>query len=215
MSCRQRSDCESNHGIESLRPDESVTWSIRRCAQRISMEAGLRRSPRLKRCVERGNLVGDLGTSFISTSLQSSRSSVSLCRTRSRHRQRVTPFVIRLPGVSSDVYPRHLVVADQLLELLPQIPIHHWLSSGGSPAVGLPSRKELGDSPAYIVGVGQHGDLAGTLQSPQPLKWPRSVPSDCWSYPPRHLAGPAHADRTEGCTPSLRDRGSRGTNRQL
>jgi hypothetical protein len=96
----------------------------------------------------------------------SSPSSVSLCRTRSRDSQQVTPFVIRLPGVSSDVYPRHLVVAGQLLELLPQIPIHHWLSSGGSPAVGLPPRKELGDSPAYILGVGQHGDLAGTLQSP-------------------------------------------------
>src|ERR1700693_835081 len=113
--------------------------------------------------------VGGLGTSFISASPQSSPSSVSLCRTRSRDSQRVTPFVIRLPGVSSDVYPRHLVVAGQLIELLPQVPIHHWLSSGGSPAVGLPPRKELGDSPAYILGVGQHGDLAGTLQSPQPL----------------------------------------------
>src|SRR6202162_2955745 len=113
--------------------------------------------------------VGGLGTSFISASPQSSPSSVSLCRTRSRDSQRVTTFVIRLPGVSSDVYPGHLVVAGQLIELLPQIPIRHWLSSGGSPAVGLPPRKELGNSPAYILGVGQHGDLAGTLQSPQPL----------------------------------------------
>jgi len=72
------------------------------------------------------NLVGDLGTSFISASAQSSPSSVLLCRTRSRHGQRITPFVIRLPGVSSDVHPRHLVVAGQLLELLPQIPIHHF-----------------------------------------------------------------------------------------
>src|SRR5579863_8043660 len=75
--------------------------------------------------------------------VQSSPNSVSLCRTRGRDSQRVTPFVIRLPGVSSDVYPSHLVVAGQLLELLPQIPIHHWLSSRGAPAVGLPPRKEL------------------------------------------------------------------------
>src|SRR5580693_3399986 len=107
----------------------------------IPIEAGLRRSPRLKCSVERGNLASDLGTSFISASPQSSPSSLSLCRTRSRDRQRVTPFVIRLPGVPSDVYPRHLVVAGQLLELLPQIPIHHRLSSGGSPAVGFPPRK--------------------------------------------------------------------------
>src|ERR1700685_2255243 len=123
------------------------------------------RSPRLKRVFR---VVGDLGT-FISASPQSSPSSVSLCRTRSRDSQRVTTFVIRLPGVSSDVYPGHLVVAGQLLDLLPQIPIRHWLSSGGLPAVGLPPRKELGDSPADILRVGQHGDLAGTLQSPQPL----------------------------------------------
>src|SRR5258708_7121709 len=88
---------------------------------------------------------------------------------RSRDRQRITPFVIRLSGVSTDVYPSHFVVAGQLLEFLPQIPIHHRLSSGGSPAVQLPPRKELGDSAAYILRVGQHGDLAGTLQSPQPL----------------------------------------------
>src|SRR6266545_3549994 len=104
-----------------------------------------------------------------SASCPSNPSNIPLCRTRSRERQRITPFVIRLPGVPSDVYPRHLVVADQLLERLPQISIHHGLSSGRSPAVGLPPRKELGDSPAYILGVGQHGDLAGTLQSPQPL----------------------------------------------
>jgi hypothetical protein len=78
-------------------------------------------------------MVGDLGTSSISDSPQSNPSSVSLCRTRSRDRQRVTPFVIRLPGMSSDVYPRHLVVAGELIEFLPQIPIHHWLSGGGSP----------------------------------------------------------------------------------
>src|ERR1035438_3560011 len=81
------------------------------------------------------SVVGGLDTSFISPSPQSSPSSVSLCQTRSRHRQRIAPFVIRLPGVSSDVYPRHLVVAGQLLELLPQISIHHGLSSGGSPAL--------------------------------------------------------------------------------
>src|SRR5246127_3271451 len=95
------------------------------------------------------------GTSFISASLQLSPSSVSLCRTRSRDRQRITPFVILLPGVSSDVYPSHLVVAGQLLEFLPQIPIHHWLSSGGSPAVGLPPRKKLGDSAAPVLKGGQ------------------------------------------------------------
>src|SRR5580692_11280140 len=142
--------------------------------QRISLEAGLPSHPP-KTSVQRGRLRGHL--LCFRPRPKSSPSSVSLCRTRSRDRQRVTPFVIWLPGVSSDVYPSHLVVAGQLLEFLPQISIHHWLSSGGSPAVGLPPRKELGDSSAYILGVGQHGDLAGTLQSPQPL-------NDCDQFHP-------------------------------
>jgi hypothetical protein len=41
--------------------------------------------------------------------------------------------VIRLPGVSSDVYPSDLVVAGQFLKFLPQVPIHDRLSSRGAP----------------------------------------------------------------------------------
>src|SRR5713101_2581806 len=126
----------------------------------------------LKPCPDRATtkrswrgLIADLNEPNISS--QSRPSSVSLCRTRSRDRQRITPFVIRLPGVRSDVYPGDLVVAGQLLEFLPQIPVHHWLSIGDSPAVGLPPRKELGDSTAYILRIGHQGDLAGTIQSPQ------------------------------------------------
>jgi hypothetical protein len=33
-----------------------------------------------------------------------------------------------------------------------------------------PARKEFSDSTAYILRVGQHGDLAGTIQSRKPSK---------------------------------------------
>ena len=53
--------------------------------------------------------------------LQSSNRRCTPCRPRSRSRQRITAFMIRLAGVPSNVYPRHCVVADQLFELLPKV----------------------------------------------------------------------------------------------
>ena len=92
-----------------------------------------------------------------------------LCGPRSRVRQCVTPFVIRLARVSTNVYPGHVVVADQLIELLPKVLVYDCPTGGVAPSVVLPSREELGDPPAHIVGVRQDCDLAGTLKRPQPL----------------------------------------------
>jgi len=92
-----------------------------------------------------------------------------LCGPCSRVRQCVTPFMVRLAGVSTNVYPRHFVVGNQLIELLPKILVYDGPTGGVTPSVVLPSREELGDPAADIVGVGQHRDLAGTLQRPQSL----------------------------------------------
>jgi len=95
--------------------------------------------------------------------------SSALCGSCCRVRQCVTPFVIRLARVSTNVYPGHVVVADQLIELLPKVLVYDCPTGGVAPSVALPSRKELRDPATHIVGVREDRDLAGTLQCPQPL----------------------------------------------
>ena len=59
-----------------------------------------------------------------SPSLSLSSQAIAVARLAARaadDRQRIAAFMIRLAGVSSDVYPPHCVVADQLFELLPKV----------------------------------------------------------------------------------------------
>jgi hypothetical protein len=56
-----------------------------------------------------------------------------LCGPCSRVRQCVTPFVVRLAGVSKNVYPRHCMAANQLIELLPKILVYDGPTGGVTP----------------------------------------------------------------------------------
>jgi hypothetical protein len=68
-------------------------------------------------------------TSFLPTGLDKPGSTTlprgsALCGSCSRVRQCVTPFVVRLAGMSTNVHPCHVVVADELIELLPKILVY-------------------------------------------------------------------------------------------
>src|SRR5580700_11253683 len=77
--------------------------------------------------------------------------------------------MVRLAGVSTNVYPRHFVVANQFIELLPKVLVYDCPTGGVTPSIVLPSRKELSDPATHIVGVRQDRDLAGTLKGSQPF----------------------------------------------
>ena len=93
----------------------------------------------------------------------------ALCGPCSRVRQCITPFMVRLAGVSTNVYPRHFVVANQFIELLPKVLVYDCPTGGVTPSIVLPSRKELSDPATHIVGVRQDRDLARTLKGAEPF----------------------------------------------
>ncbi len=89
--------------------------------------------------------------------------------------QRVRALVARMPAVTLDPVPVHLVSLVLLVQVLPQVDILYRLPARGFPALVLPSLEPAGDAVAHIDGIGRQIYPAGFTERPESLDGGRQL----------------------------------------
>src|SRR5690606_6560894 len=78
--------------------------------------------------------------------------------------QLVGALVAVMAGVPTHPFPGHLMAADLLVQLLPEVGILHRLLGSGLPAALLPVRQPLGDATHHVFGISYQAHLTWPLQ---------------------------------------------------
>src|SRR5262245_36022671 len=98
------------------------------------------------------------------SSIQASTRGTSMARRRlagAGGGDAVAPLVLGVAGVAADPLPAHGVVAGDVGELLPELPILDRLARGRPPALALPAAQPLGHAADDVLAVAQDVHLAG------------------------------------------------------